>query len=158
MRASPPLQVALTAFGFWRVGVMLLASAAAASPLAWLASQPQPTSAIVLLAALLMSLAALIFGMQLQRVSPRSLRWDGQRWHLGALHAVADEALQGDLRVAIDLGAWMLLCFAAQGSNKRSAVSWLPVQRRGLEAHWHALRCAVYSPHPAPDEDIPARV
>jgi len=29
-----------------------------------------------------------------------------------------------------------------------AAVTWLPVQRRGLQAHWHALRCAVYSPRP----------
>ena len=25
-------------------------------------------------------------------------------------------------------------------------VDWLPLQRAGLEAHWHAFRCAVYSP------------
>ena len=36
-------------------------------------------------------------------------------------------------------------------------VTWLPVQRRGLESQWHALRCAVYSArsstgHPATDK------
>ena len=47
----------------------------------------------------------------------------------------------GTLEVAIDLGSFLLLRLR----GGRGAV-WLPVQRRGLEREWHALRCAVYSP------------
>ena len=32
----------------------------------------------------------------------------------------------------------------ARRGRAARATRWLPVQRRGLEAHWHALRCAVY--------------
>jgi hypothetical protein len=40
----------------------------------------------------------------------------------------------------------MLLRFTPDAPAR---MTWLPVQRRGLEAQWHALRCAVYSPRPA---------
>ena len=49
-------------------------------------------------------------------------------------------------------GAFMLLVLTRLHGSNRLARRWLPVQRRGLEADWHALRCAVYSPPPvAPD-------
>jgi hypothetical protein len=59
----------------------------------------------------------------------------------------------GELQVAIDLGAWMLLHFVPDVGHRACSVSWLPVQRRGLESQWHALRCAVYSPRPAAGVD-----
>jgi len=43
--------------------------------------------------------------------------------------------------VAIDAGSWMLLCFIPEGQRRPR---WLPVQRIGHEAAWHALRCTVY--------------
>jgi hypothetical protein len=53
--------------------------------------------------------------------------------------------MPGNVAVVIDLGPWMLLRFTADAPPR---TTWLPVQRRGLEAQWHALRCAVYSPRP----------
>jgi hypothetical protein len=35
----------------------------------------------------------------------------------------------------------------------RRRATWLPVQRRGIERQWHALRCSVHSPHAAPGHD-----
>ncbi len=48
--------------------------------------------------------------------------------------------------VAVDLGSFLLLTLAGTGDGERRSRRWLPVQRRGLENDWHALRCAVYSP------------
>jgi hypothetical protein len=79
---------------------------------------------------------------------PIDLRWDGQAWYLGD---ATSDAVPGELGVMLDLGAWMLLRFKPLPSGK---VVWLPVQRRGLEAEWHALRCAVYASRSArPDDD-----
>ena len=83
------------------------------------------------------ALAVSACAVSLWHVPAQSLRWDGRAWQL--------DAAAGELSVAIDLGPWMLLCFMPEG---RGRCSWLPIQRRGLEAHWHALRCAVYSPRP----------
>jgi hypothetical protein len=79
------------------------------------------------------------------------LRWDGQCWFYGAASADGPELAPTELTVAVDLGGWMLLRLQADGGASRwSRTLWLPAQRRGHETHWHALRCAVYSPRPAP--------
>jgi hypothetical protein len=56
--------------------------------------------------------------------------------------------------VAIDLGGWLLLRFYAEPVRRAAGdamrrgrtPAWIAVQRRGLEADWHAIRCTVYSP------------
>jgi hypothetical protein len=71
-----------------------------------------------------------------------------------------DEPFAGGIDVCLDFSAWMLLRFEHDVTVGRARVSWLPVQRSGLEAHWHALRCAVYSSRPAHGPDggqTPAR-
>jgi hypothetical protein len=83
------------------------------------------------------ALTMLALAVSLWRVPAQSLRWDGQVWRL--------DAVPGELTVAVDIGPWMLLRFTP-GAGSRTR--WLPVQRRGLEAQWHALRCAVYAPRP----------
>ena len=104
----------------------------------------------------LVAVATLGLGASLLSARPVSLRWDEQRWHLGPADSVGHEPVAGTLAVALDLGSWMLLRFQADASGRRAAVAWLPAQRRGLESQWHALRCAVYSPRPAPDADAAA--
>jgi hypothetical protein len=149
MRASPPIQVSLTRFAGWRCGVLALAGIAAAVPLAWLAALPLlPASAWIGAAVGLAAMAA-CFGLQLAHTPTRSLRWDGQRWHVGPLASAGDEPWHGELAVALDLGGWMLLRFVAAEAPARRCVVWIPAEKRGLEACWHALRCAVYSPRPA---------
>ena len=147
MRAAPALQLTLESFGAWRTAVALLWAAAAASVAAWLGAGPW--TAVAALTAAAASVAT-------TRRSARRLLWDGERWRVGPTDAPADELASGTPRVMIDLGMFMLLRFEPDDAP---AVEWLPLQRRGLEASWHALRCAVYSPRPAaasvPADDPP---
>lgn len=139
MRASPPCQVSLRHFGVWRVAVVLLACCGAAAIAIWLPSR-EPVVPIGWMLTLVAAFALPMLGcaVSLWRVPAQSLRWDGAVWQL--------DGVPGQLKVAFDLGPWMLLTFAP-GMPGRTR--WLPVQRAGLETQWHALRCAVYSPRPA---------
>jgi hypothetical protein len=91
------------------------------------------------------------------RCAGTSLRWDTRQWHLGPASTTGDEPHSGRLAVAIDLGAWMLLRFQPDGAAGKRRSIWLPVQRRGLETQWHALRCAVYSARPAEGHEAGSR-
>ena len=138
MRASPACQVSLQRFGAWRVAVCALALAGAAAMTGWLLGRESPLSIGLMMLAIAVALTMLALAVSLWRVPAQSLRWDGQAWQL--------DAVPGELRVAIDLGPWMLLRFTPEAGGR---VCWLPAQRRGLEAQWHALRCAVYAPRPS---------
>jgi hypothetical protein len=153
MRAAPAFQVTLRHFGVWRISIGALAAGGLACLGAWAMSRDLPIG--WLLGATLMASVVAVVGLavSLCRVLPVSLRWDGLCWHLGQPDAISDDARPGDLRSIIDLGPWMLLRFTAADSPP----TWLPVQRRGLEAQWHALRCSVYSPRPSPAEPSPAK-
>jgi hypothetical protein len=83
--------------------------------------------------------------LQAWRLAPTSLRWDGQLWHIGLQDATGQEPLPGSVDVTVDLGAWILLRFKAEGARRGH---WLPVQRRGHELAWHALRATVYCARP----------
>lgn len=150
MRASPAFQFVLSRFGWWRAGIVLLAGAALAVMIAWLAarSEPLPPAALAAWSAGLIAIPLL--ALSAMRVKPVLLRWDGRSWWLAPPRRHGD-AQAGEIEVALDLGAWMLLRFHPSASDGRSR--WLPVQRRGLEPHWHALRCAVYCAGPAPARD-----
>jgi hypothetical protein len=77
------------------------------------------------------------------RAGPASaLRWDGRSWWFSSGN---ERALAGDVGVAIDLGAWMLLRFVPQVRRGRWRTRWVSLQRRGLEGEWHALRCIVHA-------------
>ena len=153
MRASPAFEVSLHRFGVWRSAVLLLAALGVAAIAAWLITRERPIGLAAMIAAAFAAAMSVGWAVSLLRVPAVGLRWDGQFWHLGAPVAAPGEATPGDLHVVIDLGPWMLLRFRAAESVRRSPAVWLPVQRRGLEAQWHALRCAVYSPRPAPGAD-----
>ena len=156
MRASPAFQISLHRFGVWRGAVLVLAALAASSMAAWVLTRAQPVGAAPVIAAVLAgAVLAWLAGSSMR--SPAALRWDGERWHLGVPASSPDAAVPGDLAVTIDLGPWMLLRFEpAAGVGLGSRRIWLPVQRRGIEAQWHALRCAVYSPRPTPGPDTAA--
>jgi hypothetical protein len=152
MRAAPAFQVSLRRFGAWRVAVLLLAALGVAAMTAWWLLRESPMTAPTSLAVALAALALAVLGARCARIPAADLRWDGRVWHLGP---ASGDSVSGELSVAIDLGAWMLLRFAPAAPEARPRAIWLPVQRRGLEPQWHALRCAVYSPRPAPAEDAP---
>jgi hypothetical protein len=48
----------------------------------------------------------------------------------------------------------MLLKFERDGAPLHRRVAWIPVQRWGMQAHWHAMRCAVYCARCAPDPGL----
>jgi hypothetical protein len=158
MRTSPAFQCVLNRFGVWRASVAIVAAAGVVVLLAWLATRSEPTPPLGLVAWVGAILAVLALAASLMRLPAMTLRWDGQQWWLArltsssrAVAAAQMDAAVGELDVALDFGAWMLLRFRPVSANRRERrPRWLPVQRRGLEAHWHALRCAVYSPRPAP--------
>jgi hypothetical protein len=148
MRAAPAFKVSLRRFGAWRAAVWAGVACVWASSFAWAVTQDGPASrAMTLPMAILAGWAAWRLGRSLARQPPTDLRWDGQLWWLARSDT---DPVAGRLSVAIDLGPWMLLRFLPNRVASRSRAIWLPVQRRGLEADWHALRCSVHSPVPPP--------
>ncbi len=153
MRASPAFQVSIRHFGVWQGAVGLLLAAAVAATATWLATSDRHVGRTLFWASALVSITLVAIAARHLLCVPASLRWDGQQWHLGRLAERGDEPLTGTLQVLIDLGPWLLLRFVSDGMNGRVCAPWLPVQRQGLEAHWHALRCAVYSSRPSHGHD-----
>ncbi len=156
MMISPSLDMTVGRCGVWQAGVAVLVVLAAATTLTWgfaaPASAPVAQAAGLLLAALCI-VAAVPAAF---RVGAVRLRWDGKNWSVAP--AGSDDAPTPiePPTVALDLGAWMLLRLQRVGASRRLGRSWLPLQRRGHEVHWHALRCAVYSPRPAPGGPVAA--
>jgi hypothetical protein len=143
MRAAPAVRVTVRPSPAANRLAMLL-TATAAGLLAWWGSgwlewSSLPSAALTGAAAL-GSLAAA--WMALPR-HPVTLTWDGRQW---AWQSSLD-AIEGDIRAVMDLGPWLLLRFRPAFAPRRPR--WIALERAGLEAHWHALRCAVYSPRPA---------
>ena len=149
MHASPAFRVQVCRFGIWRAGILLLLVAALAAQGAWLVARHDDTPAWLL--AMLSAFSLVLVGAASLhlRCPPAELRWDTERWHLGAVGTAGADECAGHLTIALDLGFWMLLRFEFEGVPQRRRVRWLPLQRRGLEGPWHALRCAVYGARPA---------
>ena len=154
MRAAPACQVSLRRFGVWRGAVLALASLGVLVIAVWLLTRESAPTSLTLIAAGFAAALLVATGVALAKTPAVDLRWDGRTWYLGQ---PVHEPVAGDLSVAIDLGPWLLLRFSPAAPEARPRVVWLPVQRRGLEAQWHALRCAVYSPRPSAADDTPAR-
>ena len=153
MRASPPFQASLHRFGMWRGAMLVLALLGVSATVAWLATREEPPEYPLLVAAGLGCSLVVFIAVSLSKVPPICLRWDGQTWHLGQPGTDVEAWASGNMSVKLDLGPWMLLRFrpATQAPFRLpSRVKWIPAQRLGAEGHWHGLRCAVYSPRPAP--------
>ena len=146
MRDSVYCELRLRRFDVWQVAVWLVVGAAVAALAAWAIamwkSQPQAGHAIVSMVAVGVSSATIGLALSLARVEGGMLTCSEGVWTF-----VSDTGARrtGTLEVAMDLGAFLLLRLVSQ----RRTTAWLPVQRRGIEAQWHGLRCAVYSPPPA---------
>jgi hypothetical protein len=147
MRAAPALGVTVPRSPHWCAALALLATLVTASTAAWALQRGGDALGVLALLGVLL-LGSVLLWRAWRR--PRwHLRWDGQAWWLAAPGA---EPRAGELRLSLDLGAWLLLQFrAAPGGPRLGRRVWLPLQRRGSPADWHALRCALYSPRPAAD-------
>jgi hypothetical protein len=146
MRTAPAFQITIDRFGAWRTALAVPWVAAACALAAWLLAGDWTVPRAAAGAAGVLPLAACTW---LARVPSMSLRWDTETWRLGPAARRGEEPWAGTLAVAIDLGPWMLLKFAHDAAVGARRVTWLPVQRRGIEPRWHALRCAVYCARPA---------
>jgi len=133
-------------YGVWRAAVVFLVSSASAAVGAWLVHSHVMTVVWIALGLLISASVAVL--VHTWRLQPASLRWDSQRWHLGSSATAGHEPEAGRLVVAMDFGAWMLLRFTPDSATVLRRGTWLPVQRRGHEAAWHALRCTVYCARP----------
>jgi hypothetical protein len=145
MRESVFFEVRLRRFGIWRFAVGVVAVAAIAAMAAWLAamwdSQAAFGRAFVVAVAAGLFLATVAIALSLGRVEGGRLTCRDGVWTFASGAGVCRT---GTLEVAMDLGTFLLVRLV----DPRRTTVWLPIQRRGLEAQWHALRCAVYSPPP----------
>lgn len=139
MRTAPPSDFVLTRFGLWRGGVGAICAVAFAAVGAWVWTVPHDAAVIAAVVAGGVTGAALAGVARRPRVV--NLRCAAAEWFV-AVDAAAAGPYQLD--VPIDIGVWMLLRLRAQGLR----TVWVPAQRRGQEAQWHAMRRAVYFPRP----------
>jgi hypothetical protein len=150
MRASPAFQIIVRRCGAWRAALGVLMPLGAASLAAWWAGGRASVPWTVAVPLMLLCLAVLGGVATLVHCPGQRLRWDTQRWTLAPASAHEQHPSPGRLIVAIDLGSWILLKFEHDVATRWRRASWLPVQRRGHEAQWHAFRCAVYFSRSAP--------
>jgi len=146
MHAAPPVRMSLAPDPAWRYFVTACAGAAAANLSAWIAAQAQwrgpETMAVALMAAVL---ACALAARALRRdgTGVGMLAWDGATWMWAPGHS---QPAAGELRVMIDLGAWMLLRLVPTASAQRA--SWLTASRRQAAALWPLWRAAIFSRRP----------
>jgi hypothetical protein len=149
MRAAPAVSLTVRPSPHWQAALAVLAGAAVSSTALWAWRRGDLGSGVAAGAVAVLALQAL---RAAGRRPHLGLRWDGQVWWLSepASGAAGGEPRPGQVELALDLGSWLLLSFRPQGAGRRPGRRrWLPLQRAGLEAEWHALRCALYSPRPA---------
>ena len=155
MRERLSCVVELRRFDVWRAAVALVAVAAIAAMAAWgglaLAAGSTGSTLIATIAVAMAGLSALL-AVSLARVEPGTLACADGCWTFACRPGGVDRIESGTLAVAIDLGSFLLLTLTRSDASRPSSRRWLPVQRRGLESVWHALRCAVYSPPPVAPE------
>lgn len=73
------------------------------------------------------------------------LRWDSMHWYCSDPSDEATESGPWRAQVALDWGSFILLRLDSLEAPARGRARWLPVQQRGLQPEWHALRCALHS-------------
>ena len=142
MRESVFFELRLRRFGVWQGAVWLVAGAAIAAVAAWaltMFDSEQSGRTLVIAVAAGLSLATIALAISLVLVEGGLLTGSEGVWTF-----LSDTGARrtGTLEVSMDLGAFMLLRLV----ERQRTIAWLPVQRRGVETQWHALRCAVYSP------------
>jgi hypothetical protein len=135
VHAAPPVRVSLGRSAGWLVFVCLCSAFAAANSAAWLLLRNEAPAAFALVFGIA---AALLAASRMQRSNaPADLIWNGSHWQW--------QELSGDVRVALDLGPWMLLRFDALAGGRR----WIAASRASAVGPWAALRAALYARRPA---------
>jgi hypothetical protein len=148
MRGSPACEVTLGVSVLWRAAVAFVTATALAALLAWVLLSPPGLETGIRAAAALGGVGIVAIGASLWRLPTGTLRWDGACWSFAAASAPAAPPVAGDLDVALDLGAFMLLRLRTGGAAGRRRTRWLAAEQRALARQWQPLRCAAYSPRP----------
>ena len=144
MRVSPTLQVTVCRYAAWHWSCAFCIGAALTSLAVWWALLAKPPSGVETALAAASVVVGLVALGRLR--SPAvDLRWDSQRWWIDSPDAHLREREVARVEAVIDFSFWMLLRVRLAAARPWAAVVWIPVQRRGLESQWHALRCAVYT-------------
>jgi len=147
MRVAPAVQAPSRSAGAWLHIQLALYALSAAVATWWVGAQLLGASAWLASGSLLCGLAAALAARLALPATAWRLSWVGGSWRL---QAPDREELVGRVAVMLDLGAWMLVRFAAQPAARygRGAV-WLPLSRNADATAWPALRVALYAPQPA---------
>jgi hypothetical protein len=135
MPSSPAVSLACRDGGAWRAACAVLHGLAVAALVAWLV---HPALAL---------LGLPVAALAVRRAPPSDppwLAWDGQTWQL--------DGRAGRVRIALDLGGWMLLHFwadqradaALQGATGAApGDAWLPLSPAA--GAWAPMRAALYA-------------
>jgi hypothetical protein len=153
MHAAPPVRISLAPDARWHGFVALCAGLAAASFSAWIAAAlAWPASSVMLVVGLaaVLAMAGAAWALRGGEARGGVLNWDGAVWSWAP---GSTQPIVGEPRVAIDLGAWMLLRFAPIAPHARAR--WLALSRRQAVAVWPLRRAALFAPRPSP-EAVPA--
>ncbi|HSB24747.1 MAG TPA: hypothetical protein VLE94_16735, partial [Burkholderiaceae bacterium] len=147
MRTAPAFELHLTPGVTERVALALIGGITAAVVAAWVwshfdaAAGPAGRGAWAWAAA---TVAAAVPGSWLGwRLAPRgavTLAWDRGSW---TLCRPGGEPVPGGLQARMDLGSWMLMCFAPTDGGR---ATWLAVSREQAGSGWHALRASLFAP------------
>lgn len=152
MRERPSCVIELRRFGLWRAAIAVVVLLAIAAMAAWAGlalANPTHDWALIVTVAAVMALASALLAGSLMSVPAGTLAAADGVWTFTFDRDGIERIESGSLVVALDFGAFLLLSLTRVHGSNRLARRWLPVQRRGLESEWHALRCAAYSPLPA---------
>lgn len=135
MHAAPPVRVSLGRSVGWVAFVSSCSGIAVANGAAWLLMQREAPIG----AAAAFGLCAAIFAAwRLHRRPARSdVIWDGSQWQW--------QGFAGEVQVALDLDAWMLLRFDPVNGKR----CWIAASRGSAVGPWPALRAALYARRPA---------
>ncbi len=145
MGELPTVRVTIRSFTVWRGGVLSLAVSAIAVLCAWAVQSHGAEHQATMWLALSLPAGVVGLGVSLWRVVPVTLAFDGSGWWVGSADRAGEAPTAGEVRLCIDLGAWMLLRFIPSSREAGVRSRWVPVQFSPPGAEWHAFRCAIYS-------------
>ncbi|MEO6361951.1 MAG: hypothetical protein ABIO71_01860 [Caldimonas sp.] len=145
MRETLSCSVELRHFGVWRWSIGVVALFAAASTGAWAVLSTDSAPMLARVGAAAVTALLLAGALMLLQVRAGTLSLHAGKWCFAPFDD-RSASEEGTLAVALDLGHFLLLILRSPGESGRIVRRWLPAQRRGLEAGWHALRCAAYAP------------
>lgn len=157
-RSAPSVHVLISRFEYWNTGLTVLSLASLVSLSSWLVVFDGQLPALALASMIAGSVLLLLKLMLTLRGTATSLRWDGQRWHAGPAHLVGSEPWVVSVTVRINLSSWMLLELRSDQVEFPAKLVWVPLQRKGMETHWHGLRCALFAGGNSASPDVIDRV